>query len=102
MIAHGAGIIHRYTDIPQDSAEQIAYHLAQSMIKYWGGSMLYVPRQMATTLHERDLAIWQDFNGRNHNELARKYGLSVITIYQIIAKIRKELPATQPDLFDSQ
>ncbi|HCB12753.1 MAG TPA: transcriptional regulator [Gammaproteobacteria bacterium] len=41
----------------------------------------------------RDTKIRQGFNGRNHADLARSYGLTVTQIYDIIAWIRIEKPA---------
>jgi Mor family transcriptional regulator len=40
--------------------------------------------------HERDEAIWQEFTGNNHVELARKYGLTTIHVYRIIKRMRQE------------
>ena len=100
IVGHGADIIAKFTDIPPESCEQIAYHLADRMTAHWGGSMFYVPKTNPAELHKRDLAIWQDFTGDNVHELAQKYDLSMVTIYQIIAKVRKSLPNKQKDLFD--
>ncbi|WP_019672275.1 Mor transcription activator family protein [Psychrobacter lutiphocae] len=100
MVGQGADILAKFTDIPPESCEQIAFHLADRMTAHWGGSMLYVPKNTPAELHKRDLAIWQDFNGTNHHQLAQKYQLSMVTIYQILAKVRKSLPKTQEDLFD--
>ncbi|ERL56175.1 Mor transcription activator family protein [Psychrobacter aquaticus] len=100
MVGHGADVIASYTDIPTEAAEQIAFHLAERMTIHWGGSMLYVPKNSPLKLHKRDLEIWQAFTGNNQHQLAQKYNLSIITIYQIIAKIRKSLPDKQKDLFD--
>ena len=100
MVGCGASIIHKFADLPPDSAEQIAHHIASDLIKHWGGSMLYIPKIDHSQLHKRDLQIWQDFTGNNHHELSRKYNLSTVTIYQILAKVRKSLPNKQGDLFD--
>lgn len=100
MTKLGTNIIHNFADIPPESAEQIAHHIAHSMISHWGGSMLYIPKNNPATLHKRDLQIWRDFTGNNHHELAQKYNLSMVTIYQILAKVRKSLPKKQDDLFD--
>ena len=99
MVGLGADIIHNFADIPPDSAEQIAHHIANNMIAHWGGSMLYIPKNSPYDLHQRDLAIWDDFTGDNIHELAQKYDLSMVTIYQILAKVRKSLPKKQGDLF---
>lgn len=49
---------------------------------------LYVPTSDKAALHERYEAIWGDFNGRNHAELAVKYRLSLQQIYTITNHMR--------------
>ena len=100
MVGIGAGIIATSANIPTAQAEQIAYDLTQSLTKHWGGSMLYVPKTNPDKIHKRNMQIWQNFKGNNQHQLAQKYGLSTITIYQILADVRKSLPKTQEDLFN--
>lgn len=66
----------------------------------WGGTMQYIPKGRELDLDERDLAIWQDFNGSNYDYLVRKYDLSLQQIYNIIKRVRAaETRRCQPDLF---
>jgi Mor family transcriptional regulator len=58
------------------------------------GSSLYVPKQFppgSACRSERDAAIMKEFTGRNHRELARKYGISEVMIYRIVRKHRAML-----------
>lgn len=100
MVSIGAGIIATSADIPTEQAEQIAYDLTQSLTKHWGGSILYVPKTNPDKIAKRNMQIWQNFKGNNQHQLAQKYGLSTITIYQILAEVRKSLPKIQEDLFN--
>lgn len=101
VVAHGAHSLCALTNMTPESAEQVAHHLAVALQSHWGGSMLYVPKTDHLRAHKRDLQIWNDFTGDNHNELGRKYDLSVITIYQILARVREQLrKENQGDLFD--
>lgn len=102
MIGIGSDIIATSAKLPKEQAEQIAYDLAQSMTAHWGGSMLYVPKTNPDKLQKRNLAIWNDFTGNNHHQLGQKHNLSTITIYQILADVRKSLPKMQEDLFDEE
>lgn len=54
--------------------------------------MIYVPNQTQRLkeIGERNQAIIREFNGRNHNDLARKYRLSVQRIYTIIKESRQQ------------
>lgn len=81
-------------------AEQIANEIAYRLSQHWGGTMFYVAKYSPWQAHERDLAIWRDFTGNNHHELAIKYHLSVPYIYEITARMRKLFCAKQQDLFD--
>ncbi len=51
-------------------------------------------------LSKRDETIYQEFNGINHSELARKYGVSLQWIYKIVKAVQKEeMAKRQPDMF---
>lgn len=94
-------IITHTTALDELTANQIANEIANRLADHWGGSMFYVTKHNAWQYHERDLAIWQAFNGNNHCELARRFELSVPYIYEIIARMRKKHHNTlQTDLFD--
>lgn len=61
---------------------------------------LYIPTTDMASLQEHYARIWNDFSGRNHNELAIKYHLSVQRIYAITKEMRKAYVKTrQHDLF---
>ncbi len=74
--------------IPEEAARKTAVHTVDEIRKEWGGLNLYIPKCEAKDISERDLEICGRFNGRNHQQLAREYGLSTIRIYQILKKQR--------------
>lgn len=97
----GTQIIIHTTNLDEQTASQIANELANRIAEHWGGSMFYVTKQNTWQYHERDLAIWQAFNGDNHFELVQKFNLSLPYIYEILARMRKEHQGySQPDLFN--
>lgn len=102
MVGIGADIIATSAQLSIEEAEQIAYDLAQTMTAHWGGSMLYVPKTNPDKIRKRNLAIWDDFTGNNHHQLAQKYDLATPTVYQILADIQNTLPKPQKDLFDNE
>lgn len=96
----GTQIITHTTALDEETASQIANELANRLAEHWGGSMFYVTKHNAWQYHERDLAIWEAFNGNNHFELVQKFNLSLPYIYEILARMRKEYQdRSQPDLF---
>lgn len=84
----------------EDKAKQIGVELAQCIAENWGGEVIYIPKALLITLCERDLVIWNEFNGSNHRELSRKYGVSMQWVYQIVKRMQKEeIDRHQMDMF---
>lgn len=102
MVGIGAAIVASSAQIPTEQAEQVAYELVAAMTKHWGGSMLYVPKTDPNKVIKRNRAMWNDFTGDNHHQLAQNYDLATPTVYQILADFQKSLPKSQEDLFDSE
>lgn len=69
-------------------ARDIAHECALAQCKNWGGQLIYFPKADALNRDARDLAIYNDFTGHNHGELAQKYDTSVQWIYRIISRIQ--------------
>ncbi|AWX15214.1 transcriptional regulator [Mergibacter septicus] len=89
------------TDIKTESAREIGIEIAQAISKNWGGSVVYIPRNLIFRLNERDRKIFNEFNGKNHRELAKKYGVSMQWVYTIIKRINKqEIAKRQFNMFE--
>ncbi|RQM61670.1 Mor transcription activator family protein [Aeromonas enteropelogenes] len=86
-----------------DLAKAQARKLALVQAHYMGGRAYYIPTGEHLKAALRDRAIWDEFNGRNIDQLARKHGLSVPQTYAVVAEqrglTRRRL---QPDLFGYQ
>ena len=84
----------------QDLAKAQARKLALVQAHYMGGRAYYIPTGDHLKAALRDRAIWDEFNGRNIDALARKHGLSVPQTYAVVAEqrllARRRL---QPELF---
>lgn len=76
--------------VPQDVAGAIGKEVADRMALHWGGQNLYFPMGKALKLSQRDRQIYAEFNGDNHSELARKFGLSLQWVYAIVKAVRQE------------
>ncbi len=64
--------------------------LADTLCAHFTGSAIYIPKGDSIDRLQRDDMIRQDFNGRNHAALARKYRLTEIRIRQIVQPRRPE------------
>ncbi len=86
--------------LKEDDARNFGVDTAKVIAKRWGGQNVYIPKNLAELITERDYKVYQEFNGRNIKELARKFNLSEQWIYSIISRVDKiELRRRQPDLF---
>ena len=66
----------------------------------WSGQNLYIPKGQAYDLSQRDLEMWNRFNGNNRHQLMQEYGITEQRFYQIMKAVRaRESKRTQPDLF---
>lgn len=62
--------------------------------EYLGGRQFIIPRGDAIRRALRDKLMWHQFTGRNYDELAERYGLSLMQVYRIMAE-QKKLHASQ-------
>ncbi|MCJ8219326.1 Mor transcription activator family protein [Aeromonas veronii] len=88
--------------VPEQAKAQ-ARKLALVQAHYMGGRAYYIPTGEHLKAALRDRAIWDEFNGRNIDQLARKHGLSVPQTYAVVAA-QRELTRrrNQFDLFGYQ
>ncbi|WP_429103589.1 Mor transcription activator family protein [Aeromonas hydrophila] len=86
-----------------DLARAQARKLALVQAHYMGGRAYYIPTGDHLKAALRDRAIWDEFNGRNIDQLARKHGLSVPQTYAVVAEQRQLTRLRlQPGLFERE
>ncbi|EMW2841666.1 DNA-binding protein, partial [Yersinia enterocolitica] len=84
-------------------ADQIGEAVANRMMQVWGGQNVYFPMGMVWKVSQRDREIFLEFDGRNHHELARKFGVSLQWVYSVVKRVkREELDRMQGKLFDGE
>lgn len=90
ILADLATLIHQrlHALLPAAVAAALARELAEDVRLKWGGGLIYIPQGARYERQQRDAAIWREFNGRNHAELARHHGLTLSCVYNIIARER--------------
>lgn len=80
-------------------AEQAGCGLADHLANHWGGQLVSIPKDHVHRLAERDLAIYNRFNGKNHSELAREFNMGVRGIYKVLDRVhRREVDRLQTKL----
>lgn len=91
MADHAAAVLREAHGFDPEKADHAAFEIVRAFAKSVGGAQVYIPTADSLLRHERDEAIWRDFDGRNTLELARKYGVTVIHVCRIIKRKRAEL-----------
>lgn len=100
LAQHVAVTLVELGKIDQQKAEQFGREIADRMAAHWGGQNVYFPMGLSYKLSQRDHEIYDEFNGTNHSELARKYGVSLQWIYKIVKAVQKEeMAKRQGDMF---
>ncbi|MBE4040025.1 Mor transcription activator family protein [Vibrio parahaemolyticus] len=75
--------------------------VVMSIGEYMGGMQVYLPRGDKLKQQIRDMEIFNEFNGRNVPQLAKRHHLTSKTIYEIIARMRQvETQRRQFSLFE--
>lgn len=74
--------------IAADRAEEIAGEVCSNMLLTWGGQQIYFPRGIHVRISKRDMELYDNFNGTNHNDLAAKYNVSVQWVYKVVERMR--------------
>lgn len=76
--------------------------LLKDILDNWGGQQVYIKKSdwALGKLLERDLKMYEKFNGRNYAILAKEYDLTVQRVYEIIKSVHKaEINRRQSQLF---
>lgn len=103
LAQHTASTVSEIINVEPELAEQIGEAVANRMMQVWGGQNVYFPMGMVWKVSLRDREIFNEFNGKNHHELARKFGVSVQWIYSVVKRVRKEeLDRLQGKLFNDE
>lgn len=100
IVATGSALLVERLGVTEAVATEVARDYAHEIARIFGGQLFYFPKDIALKLTRRDRKLFQEFTGANHEELARRYDMSVIHIYRIIDRVRREeLARVQGKLF---
>lgn len=91
-----AGIVKREGDTKHALAIEVAEEVCDELAFEWGGDQIYIPRGLLARIPERNQQINAEFNGKNHRELAQKYGVTEMRIRQILQAIKAMKPSKEP------
>lgn len=93
-------VAKKYYGIAPNTARKLGVDVALSFADQCGGTQPYVPRELQVKISERDMQMYQKFTGKNHEQLAKEFDVSVQWVYQIVKRVNKQLQdKQQPQLF---
>lgn len=101
LAATVADLLHKKLPLMnRDAAAQIGIDTAEHLRAHWGGISLYIPQGSVYAASQKHLAIWQDFTGHNHKQVAKKHHVSVQHVYVVVRRMKSKLrDKHQPQLF---
>lgn len=70
----------------------------RKILEYFGGMQTYLPRVDTAFREEFDEEIYQAFDGHNHKEVVRTYGITIQRLYEIIRNRRSGKTSSQGSL----
>ena len=86
--------------VPMDAAMRYTVQQVRALADGIGGHSVYIPRGVRWALTVRDRLLVEQFTGRNHFELARRFGMSEVRVRQIMRRVERErFQAAQGTLF---
>jgi len=102
MASQVQAVLVEYGEINPSIASGLGQEAAERIAQAWGGNLVYVPKGDSIRGDRRAQKIWENFNGRNAQELARQHGISIVWAYKIIKRKRdEEINRRQGVLFTS-
>lgn len=78
-------------------AERIGLEGYKALVRYYGGTTVYVSKASTLTIADRNDRIREEYNGYNMAELALKWDLSASSIRDIVRDKREALKQRLPD-----
>lgn len=89
--------------ISNEQALEISEQIADFIRFTWGGQQIYVRKYDPHHISDRDVEIFNKFNGKNHVALSREYNLTPSRVYRIVKVVgRAERERRQHQLFDAE
>ena len=71
------------------SAATLAMKITEAVRKEFAGTQLYIAKGDSFDRDQRNAAILNEFNGRNHRELVRRHKITFTQLYEIL-KIKQK------------
>ena len=84
-------------NLPAAQAEPLTLDIIETIRSRFSGETIYIPTTKTFDRAQRDKAILAQFDGHNQRALSIRYGLNIVTIYDIIRDHRKKTLTDSPE-----
>ena len=75
----------------RELADVIGLEAYKKLIRHYGGNQLYIQQVDSVLKDLRDKELNEKFDGSTYKELSREYGISEMTIREIVKEKRQQL-----------
>ena len=97
---HTSKVVKDLAGLDQDLCDRIGQELTMQMAFNWGGQNIYFPEGHQLKVAELHLRIYNRFNGTNHDELVKEFGISLQHVYRVVKAVQAaEIADRQGGLF---
>lgn len=76
---------------PPDAASVIGSSAVGYLSTYWAGQVVTFPKDAQYKLTLKELEIYDQFDGRNKDDLARRYGMTPRGMGKLLKRIREKI-----------
>lgn len=84
-------------NLPAAQAGPLTLDIIETIRSRFGGGLIYIPKRRLFEIAKRNKAILDQFDGHNQRALSIRYGLNIVTIYDIIRDHRKKTLTDSPE-----
>ncbi|MEW7986500.1 MAG: Mor transcription activator family protein [Candidatus Thiodiazotropha endolucinida] len=82
IYSHTADVLTQYQDYSTQDANETSRAVVNRLREVFGGQLVYFPKGVQDDVTERDERMFNEFDGKNQKELAKKYGLTLQQVYR--------------------
>lgn len=82
IYSHTADVLAQYPDNSIQDANEASMAVVNRLREVFGGQLVYFPKGVQDDVTERDERMFNEFDGKNHKELAKKYDLTLQQVYR--------------------
>ncbi|MDO9142181.1 MAG: Mor transcription activator family protein [Methylobacter sp.] len=87
---------HELDKLKPKTSYEVAWCVTEMIRIHYSGTPLYFPKGDNYQKRQRDIEIYEKYNGKNTDELHKEYGVTVKQIYSIIKRVNTEKAQARP------